>query len=447
MENVEIKLGKSYEINSTDKTLFTILFSSGLCYHCSYDLCIDHLNEHEQLIDALTRSTLEDYFTLLTNLSTRLQSLTISSKILNEPFLKIEEWRINAYRQIDEIVEKKFEEIRNKIDEYRQIFDTIKTEQLERINRYKQKISDLFRKSQIANKDLSILKKSMEKIENNSNIFDQHSIEVLPTRSIIHSIHIQMQLNNWKPSNQSSSSSSSSLSPIIQQFEFRLKYVRTSGIVTSHYVLVEVNGTIRDLIDQFIATQDKIMMIKQKREQFLATEVCQNRVRQRFNDDIQLKTIFNKINELVLYETPFELNTNTLQQYCLILCRFQDGLPWDIQFGLPILLHLPRSQCRGKDVIHVLDKTLQTCFPSMINNNNIHYEVKIVSDDHQMSSATLLNEWEDEIIDDHLLMADNATLIVNLVNNDQLFIKEQKTHLARLDGILKSSEKRRKSRK
>jgi hypothetical protein len=358
----------------------------------------------------------------------------------------MEQWRINAYRQIDEIVEKKFEEIRNKIDEYRQIFDTIRNEQLEKINRYKQKISELFRKTQIANKDLSILKKSIEKIQKNSNVFNQHSIEVISNRSIIHSIHIQMQLNNWKPSNQSSSSSSS-LSPIIHQLEFRLKYVRLTGIVTSHYVLVDVNGNIRDLIDQFIITQEKILMIKLKRACFLATEVCQNRVRQRFNNDIQLKTIFNKINELVLYETPFELNTNNLQQDCLVLCRFQDGLPWDIHFGLPILLNLPRFQCRGRDVIHVLNETVKSCFPTMINNDKIHYEVRIDSDDQQISSPTILNEWEDEIIDDHLLMADNATLIVNLVNNDQSFIKEQTTHLARLDGTLKTTEKRRKSRK
>jgi hypothetical protein len=136
-----------------------------------------------------------------------------------------------------------------------------------------------------------------------------------------------------------------------------------------------------------------------------------------------------------------------LEQNCLILCRFQDGLPWDIKFGLPILLNLPRFQCRGRDVIHVLDKTLEIYFPLVVTNNNIHYEVKIVSDDHQMSTATILNEWADEVIDDQLLMADNATLIVNLVTSGQSAMKEQATHLARLDGTLKSSEKRRKSRK
>ncbi len=224
-----------------------------------------------------------------------------------------------------------------------------------------------------------------------------------------------------------------------------MKFVRLSGFVTSHYVLVQVNGTIGDLIDQFIQTQDN--SIKQKRDHFLATEVCQYRVRQRFNNDIQLKTIFNKINELVLYETPFQLNTIYLQKYCLILCRFQNGLPWDIQFGLPILLHVPRFQCQGRDVIDALNQTLETCFPLIIAKNNTHYEVKIVSDDDQMSTPTILNEWADKVIDDHLLMADNATLIVNLVHNGLSVTDEQTTHLARLDGILKTSEKRRKSRK
>ena len=417
---------------------------SAFCYHCSRALCLDHLTLHAQLIDALTRSTLEDYFTILRNLSTHLQSLTISSNILNDPFLKIEQWRINTYRQIDEIVEKKFQEIRIKIDEYRQIFDTIRNEQLEKIARYKQKIADLFRKTQVANKDMSTLCKSIEQMQKNLHTFDKHSIEVISNPPIIHSIHIQMQLNDWKPSNQSSSSSSS-LSSIIRQLEFRLKYVRSSGIVTCHYVLVEVNGTIGDLIDQFILTQNK--MVQQNRYCYLATEVCQHRVRRRFTNDIQLKTIFNKIDELVLYETPFELNASKLQQYCLILCRFQEGLPWDIKFGLPILLYVPRFRCQGRDVIEALDNTLKTCFPLMVTDNSIHYEIRIASDDQQMSTAIILNEWADEVIDNHLLMADNATLIVNLVNSGQVLIKEQTTHLARLDGTLKNSDKRRKSRK
>ncbi len=413
-----------------------------LCYHCSRNLCLDHLTEHAQLIDALTRSILEENFKVLTNLSSRLQSLTISSNILDEPFRKIEQWRVDAYHQIDEIVEKKFQEIRMNIEEYRVIFDTKKNEQLAKIARYKQKIAELFRETQVANKDLSNLKKSIDKMQNDLKIFDQHAIEVVSNRSFI---HIRMKLNDSKPSSSPTSSSSSSLSSIIQKLEFRLKFVRQSGLVTSHYVLVQVNGTIRDLIDQFIETQDN--SIKQKRNYFLATEVCQYRVRQRFNNDIQLKTIFNKINELVLYETPFQLNTINLQQYCLILCRFQNGLPWDIQFGLPILLHVPRFQCRGRDVIDALNQILKTCFPLMIANDNIHYEVRIVSDDDQMSTPTILNEWAEKVIDDHLLMADNATLIVNLVNNGLSVIDEQTTHLARLDGILKTSEKRRKSRK
>ncbi|CAF4733725.1 unnamed protein product [Rotaria sp. Silwood1] len=420
------------------------------CYHCSRDLCLDHLTQHAQLIDALTRSALEDYFTILTNLSTRLQSLTISTNILNEPFLKIEQWRIDAYHQIDDIVEKKFQEIRIKIDEYRQIFDTIRNEQLEKVARYKQKIAELFRKTQVANKDMSNLRKSIEQIQHDSNIFDKHSIEVLSNRPLIHSINIRMRLNDWKPPSPLSSSSSSttiSLSSIIHQLEFRLKYVRLSGIVTCHYVLVEVNGTIKDLIDQFIMTENDFSMEKCKHDYCLVTEVSQNRVRQRFTNDIQLKMIFNKIDELVLYETPFELNICNLQQYCLILCRFEDGLPWNIKFGLPILLNVPRFQCRGRDVINALDKILKICFPLIVDNNNIHYEVRIVSDDHQISTATILNEWADEVIDDHLLMADNAILVVNLVNNGQSSIHKEITNLTRLDGILKNNDKWRKSRK
>ncbi|CAF0736887.1 unnamed protein product [Adineta steineri] len=425
--------------------------ATAMCHHCSRDLCLDHIIKHAQLLDANNHAILKDYFSILTDLSSKIESLLISTNILNDPFVKIKQWGIEAHHQIDEIIEQKCQEIETKINDYRQIFNAIRTEQLDKITRYKQKIADLFRETQIANKAISNLERSIKHIQNDLNIFNEHKIEVTSNRPLIHSINIRMHVDNWKPSNccsSSSSSTSSSVSSILHQLEFRLKYVRLSGIVTCHYILVEVNGTIGDLIDKFIAIQEKTLMIKQKRDSFLAVEANQYRVRQRFQNDIQLKSIFNKIDQLILYETPFELNINNLQQYCLILCRFQDGLPWDIQFGLPILLQVPRFQCRGRNVIDALNKTLKTCFPLLIDDkNNIHYEVKIVSNDHQMNEATLLDLWADKIIDDYLLMADNETLIVNLINNNEILFNDQTTRLARLDGTLKTTEKRRKSRK
>lgn len=402
------------------------------------------------MIDALTCSVLEDYFTILTNLSTRLQSLTISTNILNEPFLKVEQWRIDAYHQIDNIVEKKFQEIRTEIAEYRTIFDTKRNEQLEKVICYKEKIAELFRKSQVANKDISNLKRSIEQIQNDSEIFDKHMIEVISKRPLFHPIDIRMRLNDSKsfsPLLSSSSSPSLSMSSIIHQLEFRLKYVRLSGIVTCHHILVEVHGTIGDLIQQFINTKNDIKIEKQKVDYFLATEICQYHVRRKFTNDIKLKTIFNKIDELVLYETPFELNENNFQQFCLILCRFQDGLPWNIKFELPILFSVPRIQCRGRDVINRLDKILKSYFPLFIANHNIHYEAYVVSDGHQTCVPTILNEWTDKIIDEHLLVADNAIIVVNLLNRDESSVEKQRTDLARLDGTSKHNEKRRKNRK
>lgn len=423
----------------TSKSLMSI--SSALCFHCSRNLCLDHLTEHAQLVDALTRSILEENFRVLNDLSTRLSSLMISSKIVKEPFVKLEQWRVEAYQQIDQIVQKKNEEIRTKIEEYRVIFDKRKKEQLEKIVRYKQKISELFRQSQVANRDLSTLKKSIEKLQKDLEKFDQHSIDLVSNPSFMHSLHIQLKLDPWKSSSSSSSSStSSSISSVIHQLEFRLKFIRRTGFVTSHYVLVPINGTMADLMEQFTRNEG----IK---ENFLATEVCQYRVRRRLNNAIQLRMIFNQISELVLYETPMESNGNDLQEYCWIFCQFENGLPWDILFRLPILLHVPRCHCRGLDIINALNQTLKNSFPVLIENTDIHYEVKIRSDDDQISLPINLNQWADEVIDEHLLMAENATLIVNVVYQNQLNIDQQTKHLARLDGIRKNSDKRRKSRK
>ena len=412
-----------------------------MCYHCSRNLCLDHLNEHAELLDALTRSLLDENFQILNELLLRVNSLVISSKILSEPFVKLEQWRMEAYQEIDQIVQNKFEEIRTKIDQYRSIFETRKKEQSEKIIRYKQKISELFRQSQVANRDLTNLKKSIEKLQNNVQLFDQHSIELISNRSLMHSIHIQLKVDPWKSSSSSSSSSSTSsvsISSVIQQLEFRVKFVRQSGLVTSHHILVPVNGTIADLIEQFARNEGM-------QENCLATEVCQYRVRRRLKNDVQLKTIFNQISELVLYETS---NRNDCEESCVILCQFENGLPWDILFRLPILLHVPRFHCRGRDIINALNLTLKDSFPLLIQSTDMDYEVKIISDDDQITPPTILNQWAESIIDDHLLMDDNATLIVNLLYRNRSNINEEQTkHLARLDGILKTNEKRRKSRK
>ncbi|CAF1359802.1 unnamed protein product [Adineta ricciae] len=417
----------------------------GICLHCSRNVCLDHSIEHQQLMNAYNRLVLNDCSEILTNLSTRFQASTIPEAIRETPIDKLQQWRTEAHRQVDEIFERKYCEIQSKIDEYQQIFDTIRNEKLEKINRYKQKIADLYRRSQITNKDISNIRGSIERIQDNLQIFDQHSIDILVNSPVTCSINIRMNVNNWKPSDHSSiSSTSSSTSSIIRQLEFCLKYVSLSGVVSSHYILAHVNGTIADLIDQFILTQDKTSLANPRREFFLATEVSQDRLRRRFTNDTQLIKIFNTIDELVLYETPFELNMNNLQKYCLILCTFQDGLPWEMKLGLPILLKVPHLHCQGKDVIDELDKTLKKCFPFTMNQNQMSYAVKIASDNYQTGTTIILQEFADEFIDGYLSMADNATLIVSLTFDERTTMKNQSTHLARLDGIVKDSERRRR---
>lgn len=441
--------------SSVTLSAFSIVVSSlhirrALCYHCSRDLCLDHLTAHAQLIDDLTRSQLDDYFSMLETVSSRLQALTIPSKVCEEPFLQMEQWRQQAYRQIDQLVEKKSEEIRGSIEDYRQIFERVKSEQVERINRYKQKIAELFRKSQVSHRDLSQLKKTIEQIQTDSNSFDQHAIEVINHRPSTHSLNIQMRCPQIKSSTSSTNSSSSttatttssSSSSVIRQYEFQIKCVRLSGWVTSHDVLVQANGTIGDLIEQFIVQQDRLSLIRTERDHYLATEVSQHRIRQRFTSDLPLKSIFNRIESLVLYETPFELNVSNLQQSCLILSRFEEGLPWEIKFGLPFLLSVPRLQCRGQDIIDTIDQKLNSWFPLL--NPTRHFQVRLMADDRQMHSAIVLKDWADRVIDENLLMTDNATLVINLVCPQQPSSQEQTIQRARLDGTLKTSERRRR---
>lgn len=398
--------------------------------------------QHAQLLDALTRTRLDEYFATLNDVSLHLQSLAMPPSVLREPFAKLEQWRHDAHRQIDEFAEKKQQEIQRKVDEYRPIFDRLKNEQLEKVSRYKQKVAELFRQSQVTQKDLANLKRTVEQIQDDLRAFDQHSVEVTSTRPFTPSLHLRLRCNEWKPPSPSSSSSSS-ISAIVRQLEFHLKYVRLSGLVTSHDVLVGVNGTVGDLIEQFFSQQDRIKAKDHKRRCYLATEVGEHQIRQRLNNEISLLSIFNRIESLVLYETPLELNSTNLQHFSLVFCRFEEGLPWEIQFGLPFLLHLPRVRCRGRDIIDLLDQTLKTYFPllhSTTTASNVHFQVRLLNDENGNESGIILNEWTERVVDEHLAMAENVTLVINVIQHDP-------THLPRRDGITRLSDRRRKSRK
>jgi hypothetical protein len=403
-------------------------------------------------MDDLTRSQLNEYFATLNEVSSRLQTLTMPSNIVHEPFVQVEQWRQDAYRQIDAIAEKKREEVQTKIDEYRPLFDRTRHEQLEKIARYKQKVADLFRKTQVAQKELSQLKRSVEQIQTDATCFDRHGIEVTANRPLIHSVSVRMRCQRWKvTSPSSSSSSSSSVSPVIRQLQFRLKCVRLTGSVTAHELLVDVNGTVGDLIDRLPVEHSRKKTNDDKRERervrFLATEVSQQGVRQRFVNDTPLQLIFNQIESLVFYEMPLDSAVAQPHQSCVLFCRFDGGLPWDIHFGLPFVLHVPRVQCRADDLRRLLDQTVQRCFPIIGTGSSLKYEVRLVASDQHTSTPIVLNEWADRVIDDHLLMADDVTLLVNVIDVDRSQCNELPVCDTRVDESAKANARRRTSRK
>ncbi|CAF1350801.1 unnamed protein product [Adineta steineri] len=120
-----------------------------LCHCCNKDLCLEHLKQHNELINAQLNALADDINTLIAQLIT----LNIEDMALNHRE-KLDQWRKNSFMIINQLYEKKCEEIEklcfNK-------FDLIQYE----IEQIRSKISKLINEQEINVEELKILKLSI----------------------------------------------------------------------------------------------------------------------------------------------------------------------------------------------------------------------------------------------------------------------------------------------
>ena len=80
--------------------------SRALCYCCKQDLCIDHLKEHHELLNAKLLPLADEINTLANQLI-----LSNLSNLINDSHEQLEQWRLNSYKIIDRVFENKLQEI------------------------------------------------------------------------------------------------------------------------------------------------------------------------------------------------------------------------------------------------------------------------------------------------------------------------------------------------
>ena len=137
-----------------------------------------HLTEHTQLVENQTRTFLYSHEKILNDFYNKLQTLPISPRISESPFLQLEQWRTDAHQKLDQLAEQKRQEIQTKISEYRITFTKKTNEQKQKIEILKKRLNELSRQTNIANKDIKYLEDKIDTIKIFLQTIEKHSIKI-----------------------------------------------------------------------------------------------------------------------------------------------------------------------------------------------------------------------------------------------------------------------------
>lgn len=142
-----------------------------LCHCCQQDICLIHLNEHQ---DKLI-SELNPFVDQINILENRINTLDIKNMI-GDVREQLELWRIDCYKKIDEFIEKKYQQLteyaNKKIDKQR-----------EDINQMRYKLIELIQEQEVTREDIDGLKIKINKLEKSMIKTEQTSfdIQIQPT--------------------------------------------------------------------------------------------------------------------------------------------------------------------------------------------------------------------------------------------------------------------------
>ncbi|CAF4006498.1 unnamed protein product, partial [Adineta steineri] len=353
-------------------------------------------------------NTLADKFN---ELSSRFNDLSISSDFLEQPFSQLEQWRIDAHNKIDEIIEKKRQEINDKIDEYKKLFTINNTEQLEKINVNKKLIAELIQDTDASHQQISDFQTSIDNTEKYLNSLTTHKINTINHPLIwsvdIHTQHFQSQ----------------SMLSINKLRVFNITYIRLDGIIRPHYVNANKDGTMNNLIRVFIQQyplfealvraqpNSTILTDHQPKYDFiLPIEVYDHDVRSQYTNDHKL-VLISDYESIVFYETSFPLSDHN-HPNILMACAFQ-RLSNKTPFGWPIYLNVPRTKCRGQDVQDALQNVLGNFFPLNPNTDRLLYDAYLSTSINGYTKQTKLNTILQNELD---FSKTHVTLFVNIAN-------------------------------
>jgi hypothetical protein len=140
--------------------------SRALCYCCQQSVCLQHLKEHNDLLVAQLNPLVDQ----INSIGDRLKSINGESKIGNCR-QKLEEWRMDCHKKIDDFCEQKYQDINQRVSE--------KVEkQREEIDQIQSRIGVVLREEDVSRQDIDLFTSIIQKLDRELNKFEHTNFNI-----------------------------------------------------------------------------------------------------------------------------------------------------------------------------------------------------------------------------------------------------------------------------
>jgi chromosome segregation ATPase len=140
--------------------------SRALCHCCQQNLCITHLNEHNELLNSQLNPLTDE----INVLGERLKTWN-TKNVLRNCHQKLEQWRQDCHKKIDDFVEKKHQELDR-------LFAEKLNKQQEEITHIRSKLAALIREQEATHQDIDTLTSTIRRLEKQMNKLDETRFSV-----------------------------------------------------------------------------------------------------------------------------------------------------------------------------------------------------------------------------------------------------------------------------
>ena len=140
--------------------------SCALCHCCQQNVCLVHLNEHNNLL----HSHLDRLVVTVNTIRNRLQTIN-TQMIIDANYQKLEQWRLDSHKRIDRFFQQKCRELN------RLIVDKV-DEQDEEFNRLQTKVAELINEQHVTCQDIHELTSTVDQLEIEINNIEESFIQI-----------------------------------------------------------------------------------------------------------------------------------------------------------------------------------------------------------------------------------------------------------------------------